>query len=52
MERTLQLLGLSPLGEEARRADDAAYNSARVLAFFLSRLRSSPEIVPDVEKPL
>jgi len=40
MARTLQLLGLSP--QEGHRAGDAAWSTARVLAFFLARLRSRP----------
>ncbi|MBA2677555.1 MAG: DNA polymerase III [Ktedonobacteraceae bacterium] len=41
MFRTLSLLGLPP--QEGRRAGDAAWSAARVLAFFLSRLRRFPE---------
>jgi len=47
MARTLELLGLPPQ-EGARRADDAAWNTARVLAFFLSRLRNFPDVAESV----
>lgn len=41
MARTLQMLGLPP--KEGRRAGDAAWSCAHVLAFFLTRLRGRPE---------
>ncbi|HEU5375672.1 MAG TPA: 3'-5' exonuclease [Ktedonobacteraceae bacterium] len=46
--RTLQLLRLPP--QEGRRAGDAAWSVARILAFFLSRLRCSAEAT-DPEPP-
>jgi len=46
--RALDLLGLPPQ-EEGRRAGDAAWSTARLLAFFLSQLRSFPEAVESVE---
>ena len=41
MARTLTLLGLPPLHNSARRAGDAACNTARVLALQLAQLRPS-----------
>jgi len=41
--RALDLLGLPP--QEGRRAGDAAWSAARILAFFLEQLRSFPEAV-------
>ncbi len=51
MARTLELLGL-PRQEGARHADDAAWNTARVLAFLLSRLRSFPEVAESVPEAI
>ena len=45
--RALDLLGLPP--QEGRRAGDAAWSAARILAFFLEQLRSFPEAVESVE---
>jgi len=47
LSRTLDLLGLPP--QEGRRAGDAAWSTARILAFYLEQLRSFPDAVENVE---